>query len=373
MKRRFIWALTAAFVLGFAVFPALVYGARGPALYTDFRQIPGVTAEEIKAVGDLAVKYGETGFSYGMFASTETYVRPDGTIGGYSALFCDWMSRLFGIKFVPKIYDWDVLFKGLRDGDIDFSGELTATPEREKIFHMTRTFTERAIVAYRQKGSQSLAEIAKVRPLRFVFLAGSNTTDLILNSSQFPIEPLYANSVAEVTEMMISGEPADAFLAEEHGRATMAEGVYAEKIFPVVYSPSSFSTGKDELAPIVSVLDKYLAVGGLQQLLELYNTGNENYARDRLYSEFTEDERAYIASHGKDGAPVRMIAEADNYPTCFYNQNEKEWQGIAIAVLNRICDITGLVYEVTNKPEDEWKENLAKLESGEADIISELL
>ncbi|MDR1815552.1 MAG: transporter substrate-binding domain-containing protein, partial [Clostridiales Family XIII bacterium] len=373
MKRLVTWLAVAACVCGLAACAPADAQPETIQVYTDFREIPGVTAGEIAAVEALVAKYGGEGFSYGMFESTETYPRADGTIGGYSALFCDWMSELFGIRFVPQMDDWDTLYNGLLDGTIDFTGELTATPEREELFAMTRPFTERAIVAYRQVGSQSLDEIAKVRPLRFVFLTGSSTADLILESSPYDIEPLYADSLADVTEMMLTGEPADAFLGEEHGRATMAEGVYAEDIFPVVYSPSSFSTGQPELAPIVAVLDKYLAQGGLEYLLELYNEGNEDYARDRLYSEFTEEERAYIAAHGEGGAPVRLIAETDNYPVCFYNENEGAWQGIAISVLDRICAFTGLRYEVVNPQDADWRVNLEELEDGDADMVSELL
>jgi signal transduction histidine kinase len=342
-------------------------------LYTNFRDIPGVTAEEEEAIEALQKEYADTGFTYGMFESTETYLRPDGSIGGYSSLFCDWMSELFGITFTPRMYDWNELYSGLLDGSIDFSGELTPMPERERDFYMTRTFTERAIVAYRQADSRSLAEIARERPLRFIFLGGSSTTDPVLASSQYPIEPLYANSMVEVAEMMLSDEPADAFIAEEHGQETMAEGVYAERIFPVVYSPSSFCTGQERLAPIVCVLDKYLAQGGLERLLELYNQGSEQYAKDRLYSQLTEEERDYIAVHSSEGAPIRLIAEDDNYPICFYNENEQQWQGIAISVLEEICEYTGLTYEVANNPGESWSSYLDSLQSGEADIISELL
>jgi hypothetical protein len=72
--------------------------------YTNFRDIPGVTTEEVQAIDALIVKYRDKGFSYGTFSSTESFTKPDGTIGGYSALFCDWMSQLFGIKFTPETY-----------------------------------------------------------------------------------------------------------------------------------------------------------------------------------------------------------------------------------------------------------------------------
>ena len=291
---------------------------KAPATYENFRDIPGVTSEEVQAIDALIVKYRDKGFSYGTFPSTESFTKPDGTIGGYSALFCDWMSRLFGVKFTPETHDWSALYEGVSDGRIDFTGDLSATPERREKFFMTRAFVQRAIVAFREDGSPRFEEILKTRPLRFGFLAGSNTAELILDSSPYSIIPVYGDSLDGVAALIPTGE-ADAFLAEEHGEANMPEGWHIEKIFPVVYSPSSFSTGRKELAPIVSVLDKYLAEAGMEYLLTLYNKGHEDFYRSALYAKFTEAEKAYLLTRGKNGTPVKLIAESDNYPYSFYN------------------------------------------------------
>jgi signal transduction histidine kinase/ActR/RegA family two-component response regulator len=347
-------------------------GNEAPVTYTNFRDIPGVTAEEIQAIDALIVKYRDKGFSYGTFPSTESFTKPDGTLGGYSALFCDWMSQLFGIKFTPETYDWNVLFNGVSDGRIDFTGDLSATPERREKFFMTRAFVQRAIVAFRQDGSLSFEEIMKTRPLRFGFLAGSNTAELILDASPYNIIPIYGDSLDGVAAMIPTGE-ADAFLAEEHGEVNMPEGWHIEKIFPIVYSPSSFSTGQKELAPIVSVLDKYLVHAGMEYLLTLYNKGHEDYYRSALYAKFTEPEKEYLRMYAENGAPVKVIAESDNYPSSFYNAKEKRWQGISIDVLDRICDLTGLRYEVVSSEDSVWTDNLAALERGDAAMLTELL
>ncbi|MDR1508216.1 MAG: transporter substrate-binding domain-containing protein [Synergistaceae bacterium] len=346
--------------------------SEAPITYTNFRDIPGVTAEEVQAIDALIVKYRDKGFSYGTFPSTESFAKPDGTIGGYSALFCGWMSQLFGIKFTPETYDWDALYDGVAEGRIDFTGELTATPERRETFFMSRAFVERAIVAFRQNGSLSFEEIMKTRPLKFGFLNGSNTADLILDSSPYNITPIYGDSLESVAALIPTGE-ADAFLAEEHGETTMPEGWHIEKLFPLVYSPSSFSTGQKELAPIVSVLDKYLAQAGMKYLLTLYNKGHEDYYKSALYSKFTEPEKAYLQTRVENGIPIKLIAESDNYPSSFYNAKEKQWQGISINVLDKICDLTGLRYEVVSSEDSVWADNLAGLERGGADMLTELL
>jgi signal transduction histidine kinase len=153
----------------------------------------------------------------------------------------------------------------------------------------------------------------------------------------------------------------------------MLEGWHIEKIFPIVYSPSSFSTGQEELVPIVSVLDKYLEQGGMEYLLTLYNKGHADYYKSALYAKFTEDEKAYLQTRVETGTPVRLIAESDNYPSSFYNAKEKQWQGISIDVLDKICDLTGLRYEVVSDTDSIWAEDLAGLERGDAAMITELL
>jgi ABC-type amino acid transport substrate-binding protein len=181
-----------------------------PETYTNFRDIPGVTPDEIQAIDAVIEKYSGKGFSYGTFQSTESFPKADGGIGGYSALFCEWMSELFDIRFTPETYEWDVLYSGVLNGQIDFTGELTATPERRETFFMSKAFVQRAIVAFRQDGSLSFEEITKTRPLRFGFLAGSNTAELILESSPYDIVPVYGDSLESTAALVMSGE-ADAF------------------------------------------------------------------------------------------------------------------------------------------------------------------
>ncbi|MDR3353972.1 MAG: transporter substrate-binding domain-containing protein, partial [Synergistaceae bacterium] len=101
----------------------------------NFLDIPGVTKEEAEAIERL--RRNRTSFVLGMEKSAECFVRQDGSIGGFSALFCDFLGRLFGVPFTPVIYDWDDLINGLASGEIDFTCDLTATPERLETYIMT--------------------------------------------------------------------------------------------------------------------------------------------------------------------------------------------------------------------------------------------
>ena len=91
-----------------------------------FRDIPGVSGDEIIAIESLQSKYSS--FVYGMNPTTEAFIGKSGEIEGYAALFCDWLTQMFGIPFTPALYEWGDLLTGLRSGGIDFTGEIMATP-----------------------------------------------------------------------------------------------------------------------------------------------------------------------------------------------------------------------------------------------------
>jgi hypothetical protein len=130
--------------------------------YTSYRDIPGITEEEITAIESLRVQ--RESFVYGMIATVEAFYNAEGQIEGYAVLFCRWLTELFGIPFTPAIYEWDHLLAGLESGAVDFSGELTATEERREKYYMTGAIAERSVKYMRIEGSQGLPEIAESRP-----------------------------------------------------------------------------------------------------------------------------------------------------------------------------------------------------------------
>ncbi|MDR1654479.1 MAG: transporter substrate-binding domain-containing protein, partial [Treponema sp.] len=145
----------------------------GYPVYGSFRDVPGVTEDEIAAIEALQER--EDAFVYGANLSTEAFFDGNGEIRGYAALFCGWLTELFGIPFEPVIYEWGDLIDGLESGGVDFSGELTATEDRRKTYFMTDAIAERSIKFMRIEGSEKLSDIAKRRPLRYAFLEGTTT------------------------------------------------------------------------------------------------------------------------------------------------------------------------------------------------------
>ncbi|MDR1686893.1 MAG: transporter substrate-binding domain-containing protein [Desulfovibrio sp.] len=357
------------------LYPSCGLAAQAGFPFAGYRDIPGVTREEIEAVERL--RAGGASFVYGTSEpSIECFVKTDGTLGGYSVLLCDWLSGLFGIRFTPALYGWDELLRRLASRAVDFTGVLTPTPERRKAYLMTSPLLEREIKYIRIAGSRSLSEIAKSRPLRYVFCTGTATFERVAASLEKPFEIVYVDGYAEVYRLLKNKE-ADAYVEEEPYKIAFDayDDIVLEDLLPMQFCPVTFSTQNTELAPIVSVVQKILDNGGNSYINTLYKLGREEYTTNRFLAKLTPEERDYVYRHGRQGLnrPVPVGIEYDNYPVAFYNFREHAWQGCAWDVLTEIGRISGLNFVPAHRMPVPWSELLHELESGEIPLVTELV
>ena len=334
-----------------------------------YREIPGVEAREIQAVEKL--KEQRSYFVYGMLPSTEMFedLQQD-RINGYTVMFCQWLTALFGIEFIPTVYEWGDLIDGLKSGAIDFSGELTPTSERRETFIMTDAIAIRTLKSFRLAGSLSLEEIARSRPVRYIFYGGTTTISEVTFYLRDAYDIVLVYDTESIYEKLKNGE-GDIFIAESNMEAAFdhyTDMVVADYL-PVIYSPVSLATQNPDLAPLISIIQKALQDNAMRYLSELYKLGYQSYLKNKLYIRFTDEERDYLAEH----QAVRFAAEYENYPVSFYNTQEQAWQGIVFDVLKQISDMTGLSFELANGANAEWPELLDMLESGKVSLISELI
>ena len=342
---------------------------QGHASFTSFRDIPGVTAEEIAAVEALQKR--RRNFFYAMPLSAEAFVHDSGEIRGFSALFCAWLSEMFGIPFVPEIRPLGKLLAGLQSGKVDFSGTLTPTEERRSIYFMTDPVAKRALKYFRLEGSAPLPEIQKMRPVRYGLLYGSSVAaNVIENHEPDTYEVVYIGNYDMVYDLLVSGK-IDAFIHEEPTEAIFDThgNVFVQDFFPVVLSPVSLTAQNPELAVIISIMQKALQHGGKNHLNFLYSQGYQEYRRHKFFSRLNESEKTYLRNH----RVIPYVAEHYNYPLSFYNRHEKEWQGIVFDVLREVEMLTGLTFERVNDESVDWSVLLQTLESGKALMITELL
>jgi len=344
-----------------------------PPAFASFRDIPGVTESEIAAIEALLENSDYEYFIYGMSPSTETFRDEYGEIRGFSALFCEWLTGIFGIEFIPEIYIWESLIAGLDDGDIHFTGELTPTDERREIYYMTDAIAERTVTYFRPENSLPFSEIAEERPLRYAFLEGAITLKNIQSSlgDAGTYELVFARDFYHAYSMMKNGE-ADAYFTENTMKAAFDSfgDVIHKPYFPPHFSSVSLTTQNTELKPITDVIQKALENGAASELAALYNRGESEYTKNALLLKLSPEERDYI----RDNPVIYYVTQYNNYPMSFYNENEKEWQGIAFDLLGEIEKLTGLSFQLAHGDEHiVWRDLLEMVETGEAAFVTELI
>jgi diguanylate cyclase (GGDEF)-like protein len=337
-------------------------------VYKSFRDIPDITDDEIAAVETFRAK--KVSFIYGVIPSTEAFYKQSGEIKGYAALFCKYLTELFGIDFKPTIYEWDDLIAGLASGNIDFAGDLTATDERRKIYYMTDAIMERTVKLFRLKDAEPISAIAASRLPRYGFLKGAVTANMVSSASRDKFEILFFPNHNVVYDALKSGQ-IDAYLDENNVEAVFEsyKDVVPVDFLPLIYNTVSLTTQKPDLVPIISIVQKMLKNINNNYLIEIYNQGRREYIKSKLEKYFSDEEREYISQH----PVVQFAAEFDNYPMSFYNKHENQWQGVTFDILSEVKEFSGISFEVANAPNTKWADLLEMLENGTVPMVSELI
>ena len=336
-----------------------------------FREIPGVTKEEIAAIDALLSNRDK--FTYGACLSSEAYPLPDGSLAGFSKDFCARLSNLFGVDFSLELYEWDVLMNRLESGTLDFTGELTATDERMKVYSMTSPIAERMLRIFTLANIEIKTE-ADVNELKVGFFKGTVTADSISTIYHLSFPRVDVDHYVAAAGMLQSGE-IDAFVAESVIDPAFAEYdfIRSQEFFSMVHTPVSMSTANPELAPLISAISKYIDTGGIDTLYELYKNGDHEYAKYKLNMSFTDEEKAYIDDLRQQGAAVSVAFEHDNYPIDFYNEKNGTFEGVSVDILNEISRLTDIPFQPAITKDATFSDIYEKLNTGEIRMVAQLL
>jgi PAS domain S-box-containing protein len=341
---------------------------------TSYRDIPGVTEEEINAIEALKSSRGR--FSFGSMQSTEAFILPEGVYTGFTPMLCKLLSGLFDIPFVHDFYEWDALKNGIDSKTIDFTGELTPTVERKRVYLMTHPIAEHKFgVFIHEKSGERIKTESDLSGCRIGFFEGTVAAQIIQNNFpdlKFEIE--YVHSFQDVAEKLESGL-IDAFINDAILSYYFDNYGYilTKHLFPLIYSPVSLATADSELLPVISVVNKYIEAGGIDRFDELYKEGNQEYAKYMLGRSFTALEAEYLSTLAAGGKKIPIALQANNYPACFYDDKVDKFQGIATDILAEISLLTGIEFEVVTGKTTPWPEIIGRLQSGEFAMVSELL
>ncbi|MDR3288051.1 MAG: transporter substrate-binding domain-containing protein, partial [Peptococcaceae bacterium] len=341
---------------------------------SDYRNIPGVSKEDIQDIEELKQKKEK--FTFGTIISSEAFVNSDGSHSGFSIVLCAMLSDMFGIPFEHQFYEWEELFAALDNKQLDFSGELTMTTTRLQHYFMTGTLYERTIKIFTNRYAPDIKKIKEIRPLKFAFLKNTVTDEQIkrVTDPDIRIEMVYVENYDVAAEQLRLQE-IDAFIEEAPAMYCFEsyDFIEAEDYFPLLYSPISISTANLEYEPIIRVLKKYLATCGTYYLSELYAQGNNDYMIHKFNMSLTDEERAYIGKIQRENEAVKVVAESDNYPISFYNDREKEFQGIAPDVLKEMSALTGIKFVPVNEPNEPLTALTEMVQTGQAAMIAGMM
>jgi len=337
-----------------------------------FRDIPGITESEISAIEALREQVNS--FSFGKLLSTEGFILPYGGYAGFSPMYCELLSNLFGIPFVIEFHDWDSLMIGIENKSIDFTSEYGITHDRQTKYLMSDPISQRSlsILTYRDRIISSSFDLNGLRV--GIFTEGCAVEEAILRAyPELSFEIIPIPSLAAEAGMLRNGEVdvvigITAGMTHDYGRAEDLNLFHG--LLPLAYTPVALTTANSDFEPIISVMNKYIASGGINRLYEMYRQGNDRYNRLVLYSSFSDEERAYIDNLT---AGVPIVLGTDTYPVSFYNSNEGEFQGISIDVLKEITRLTGIEFTPVNDKNASWGEILELLRTGNAALISDLI
>jgi len=337
-----------------------------------FYDIPDITGSEITAIEKL--KSSRQSFSFGKLLSTEGFLSSDGAYSGFSPMLCELLSDLFGIPFELNFYDWNSLISGIDSGAIDFTSEYGITPERQSKYYMSGPIAQRSlsILTYAGRKIETPHDLNGLRV--GIFLEGSAVAETVARAyPELTFITVPIPGIEVEAAMLRSGE-VDAVIGitagmtydySEETDLTLVHG-----LLPLAYTPVALTTANIELEPLISVINKYIASGGINRLYELYLDGNDSYNRNAIYNSFSAEEKAYIDNLS---GRIPIVLGTDTYPVSFYNSNENEFQGISIDVLTEISRMTGIEFEYVNDKNASWGEILEMLRTGEAALISDLI
>ena len=338
-----------------------------------YRDIPGVSFEEIGAIESL--KSGRLSFSFGTLYSTEAFEFSSEINSGYLIKFGELLSDLFDIPFDHKFFPWDSLITSVENGEIDFIGDLTISPERKRHYLMSLPIAERPLEVFLRGDSAKIKTTTDLDGLKIGFCEDVSIAESIERAyPSLEFERINYENSMDVSAALRAGE-IDAIIADTTYFYFFTTQGFSSSIgiLPLVYTPISFTAKTPEFEPVISVLNKYIVAGGIDKLHTIYKESNFEFAKYYLYQQLTDDERSYLNGLISRDLRIPVALEPDNYPVCFYNNVEGAFQGIAPDILRELSDFTGLSFDIVTDKDSTWGEILGKLQRGEAALVSELI
>ena len=338
--------------------------------YHNYKDIPNITKDEIEAIERIRARNAE--LLFGMPEGVNCFQQEDGALNGYAVLLSNWLSDFLGLRITPSMYEWDALIRGFHMRDISFSSALPSF-QVEGLF-ATDPIAERTMSMVALRDTGSFTESGMNRQPVFGFIEGAGVDRAVASYINYSYAVEMFPNYAKAYEGLAAGK-IDAIILCNDAEAVFSdyENIRLETFTPSIHDMSPIATADPDLAPVISVLQKYLENGGTYRLADMQSKGRSAFLRHRLYIVLDETEREYLTLHQDPAAILPIAYSPDDHPNCFFNERTGEWQGIAIDILKQVELITGLTFRSANHKDQPWSEVMEMLESGAVVLTGELI
>jgi len=261
----------------------------GESPFNSYKDIPGITDTEIAAIERLQQTHSF--FVCADVFSTEAFYDTDGEQRGWSVLFYEWMTELFGIQFIPFVEEWTYILQAMENQHVSFTISMRPTEERMLNYFMTSTIAERLLRFYVLPNSTPLDEIEKTRLLRLAFIEGTTLIDEFASASENINYETHIVSGYEEAVYLLNRGDIDAIAGWSNAEAQIDE-ISNVPVRAIDYKtnlsiPISFATQNPELEPIISIINKAIHGGAADYLKSLYDKGYADYL-DYKYTYLTD-------------------------------------------------------------------------------------
>jgi PAS domain S-box-containing protein len=334
----------------------------------DYRQIPGITPEETQAIEKLQAE-GRL-LTYGSVVSKESYLSETGEELGFLINFSHFLAELLSLPVAHRFYEPEELAPALKSGALDLASEIYPSLEDQNVVFQTDPIYHRILKIYELRGAEELAVIATKRPVKLGFIGEAALSPHVVNSINLPMERAFFKSYAEAAAAVLSGE-LDGFFGEAQTKAFMERypNLTMEDFYPPINSPLYLGTAREELKPVISVVQKFLDNGGTEFLSYLYDQSELDKKRTEFMVSLDPGARDLVRGYLVENKEILVGAESDDYPVSFHNKALGQFQGIGHDLLAEVSAITGLKFKVVNDPGATAEDLEIDLRDGRLDLL----
>ena len=295
------------------------------------------------------------------------YLSKAGEYEGIASEFLELIGKRIGIQFIPQMnFSWEESILKAKEKQIDVLPCMGITKEREAHFLFSKPYLSfsRVVVTRNNARVKSLDDLENlvVAVQEHSSHSGYLKESTRINPVHFPTFESAMKSVSmEDTDAVVGNLTVATHMIREQGLSNLKIAAFvSEKTFPL-----AFAIRKD-WPELLGLIDRALASITPAERTRIQKNWFHveiNQSRDRLFKTMlTEPELKWIQNH-----PVIRTGIDSGYAPYSFLDSENRFNGLAVDILNRIQEMTGL--EFHHLPDLTWPQIITGAQIQKVDLI----